>query len=211
MMIMIYYIRKDKLSYIAASFIFLINLSFLIANFSKFSHGGYWAIILALVPFAIIIIWRKGHKMMYKQLMPTDLETFLISNEQIYKKGRTILGTCLFFVGNYKVISPYVTHCIISANIIYEKNIFMIVNITDDPVGIEAGFIDEIAAGLHVFEIRAGYKEEIDITNEISKAGIKSKVIFYGTEEITTKNVFWKIYALIKNLHRTLFSSTDFL
>ena len=43
-------------------------------------------------------------------------------------------------------------------------------------------------------------KFEIDITNEIAKAGIKPKVIFYGTEEITTKNVFWKIYALIKKL-----------
>ena len=137
---------------------------------------------------------------MYKQLMPTDFETFLVSYEQIYKKNRTIPGTCLFFVGNYKVISPYVTHCIVSANIIYETNIFIIVIITDDPVGVQTRFINNIGTGLHVFEIKAGYKEEIDITSEIAKAGIKPKVIFYGTEEITTKNVFWKIYALIKKL-----------
>ena len=180
MMILIYYIRKETLSYIAASVIFLINFSFLLANFSKFSHGGYWSIILASVPFSIIIIWRRGHKRMYKQLMPTDFETFLVSYEQIYKKGRTIPGTCLFFVGNYKVVSPYVTHCIVSANIIYEKNIFIIVNITDDPVGIQTRFINDIGPGLHVFEIIAGYKEEVDITNEIAKAGIKPKVIFYG-------------------------------
>jgi len=200
MMILIYYIRKERLSYIAASVIFFINLAFLIANFSKFSHGGYWSILLASIPFSIIIIWRRGHKRMYKQLMPTDFETFLVSYEQIYKKGKTIPGTCLFFVGNYQVISPYVTHCIVSANIIYETNIFIIVTITDDPVGIQTRFIHDIGPGLHVFEIKAGYKVEIDITNEIAKAGIKPKVIFYGTEEITTKNVFWKIYALIKKL-----------
>jgi len=137
---------------------------------------------------------------MYKQLRPTDFETFIISYEQIYKKGRLIPGTCLFFVGNYHVISPYITHCIVSANIIYEKNIFIIVNITDDPVGIQTRIIDNIGTGLHAFEIRAGYKEELDITNEIAKAGIKPKVIFYGTEEITTMNVFWKIYSLIKKL-----------
>jgi KUP system potassium uptake protein len=200
MMIMIYHIRKERLSYITASFILLINLAFLIANFSKFSHGGYWSIILASIPFAVIMIWQKGNKRMYKQLRPIDFETFLVSYEQIYQKRKTIPGTCLFFVGNYHVISPYITHCIVSANIIYENNIFIIVNITDDPVGIEASQVTNIGDGLYVFEIRAGYKEELDITDEIAKAGIKPKVIFYGTEEISTKNIFWKIYSVIKKL-----------
>jgi len=200
MMITIYYIRKNYISSIVASLIFCVNMAFLIANFSKISHGGYWSIVLASFPFIIILIWRKGHKRMYEKLMPTDFETFLVSYEQIYKKGNTIPGTCLFFVGNYQVISPYVTHCIISANIIYETNVFIIVNITDDPLGIETRFTHNIGTGLHAFEIRAGYKVEIDITKEIAKAGIKPKVIFYGTEEITTKNVIWKIYALTKKL-----------
>lgn len=200
MMIMIYYIRKDILSCVSSLIILFINMSFLIANFSKFSHGGYWSIILASIPFTVIIIWQRGNKRIYRQLMPTDFETFIVSYEQVYKKGRLIPGTCLFFVGNYQVISPYVTHCLISANIIYETNIFILVSITDDPVGIETRFIDNIGTGLHVFEIRAGYKEELDITNEIAKAGIKPKVIFYGTEEITTRNLIWKIYSFIKKL-----------
>ncbi len=200
MMILIYHIRKEKLSYITATFILFINIAFLIANFSKFSHGGYWSILIASIPFTIILIWQKGNKRMYKQLRPIDFETFIISYEQIYKKRRTIEGTCLFFIGNYHVISPYITHCIVSANIIYEKNIFIIVNITDDPVGIEASPVKNIGPGLYVFEIRAGYKEELDITNEIAKAGIKPKVIFYGTEEIITKNLLWKIYSVIKKL-----------
>lgn len=200
MMIMIYSIRKNRLSSIIAFLIFLVNLAFLFANFSKFSHGGYWSIILASVPFCIILIWLNGHKRMYRKLMPIDLETFLISYEQIYNKGRTIPGTCLFFVGGYKVITPYVVHCFISANIIYETNIFIIVVITDDPVGIRTNYIENIGPGLHAFEIYAGYKEEIDITGEIVKAGIKPKVIFYGTEEIITKNILWKIFSFIKKL-----------
>lgn len=200
MMIVIYHIRRSYISSITAFIILLINLSFLIANFSKFSHGGYWSIIIASVPFIIIIIWRKGHERMYKKLMPTDFDTFLVSYEQIYRKNKTIPGTCLFFVGDYRVVSPYVTHCIISANIIYETNIFVILNITDVPVGIKTNFIHDIGPGLHVFEIHAGYKEELDITGEFARAGIKPKVIFYGTEEITTKNVAWMVYAFLKKL-----------
>ncbi|HPS58068.1 MAG TPA: KUP/HAK/KT family potassium transporter [Spirochaetota bacterium] len=200
MMITIYSIRKNYISSIAASLIFCVNLAFLLANFSKFSHGGYWSIVLASFPFIIIIIWRKGHKRMYEKLMPADLETFLISYEQIYNKGNMIPGTCLFFVGNYRVVSPYVIHCIVSANIIYDTNIFITVVITDDPVGISTKFISDIGPGLNAFEIRAGYKEEIDITAEIAKAGIKPKVIFYGAEEIITRNVAWKIFSAIKQL-----------
>jgi KUP system potassium uptake protein len=200
MMILIYHIRKERLSYISASVILLVNITFLAANFSKFSHGGYWSIVLASIPFFIIIIWQRGNKRLYKKLMPVDFDTFIVSYEQIYRKGNTIPGTCLFFVGSYNVISPYITHCIISANIIYENNIFIIVNITDDPMGIETRCINNIGPGLHVFEIRAGYKQEVDITREIAKAGITPKVIFYGTEEIPTKNIFWKIYAFIKKL-----------
>lgn len=200
MMITIYSIRRDIISSVVASLVFFINLAFLLANFSKFSHGGYWSIVLASFPFIIIIIWRKGHKRMYEQLRPIDLETFLISYEQIYRKGRTIPGTCLFFVGNYNVVSPYISHCIISANIIYEKNIFINVIITDDPVGIRTNFIHDLGPGLHAFEIIAGYKEEIDIPEEIAKAGIKPKVIFYGAEDIRTRHVMWKIYSAIKQL-----------
>lgn len=200
MMILIYYIRKERLSYIVAFLILFVDLAFLIANFSKFSHGGYWSILLASVPFTIIMVWQKGSRRLFKQLRPIDFDTFLVSYEQIYSKNRTIPGTALFFAGNYQSISPYITHCIVSANIIYEKNIFIIVNITDDPVGIQTRFIENLGTGLHAFEIRAGYKEELDITNEIAKAGIKPKVIFYGTEEIITKNIVWKFFSLVKKV-----------
>ncbi len=200
MMVMIYYLRRNMISCVMAFIIFLINITFLVANFSKLSHGGYWSLILASLPFMIILIWRKGQKQLFRKLRPIDIETFLLSYTQIYQKGRTIPGTGLFFVGNYRSISPYIIHCIISGNIIYENNVLITVSITDEPVGISSRYIADIGPGLHVFEISAGYKEEVDITAEITKAGITPKVIFYGTEEITTRNVLWKAYAFIKKL-----------
>jgi len=200
MMIIIYFLRRDIISCAAAFIIFLVNITFLVANFSKLSHGGYWSIILASIPFFIIIIWRRGQKQLFKKLMPVDLDMFLQSYAQIHRKGRTISGTGLFFVGNYRSISPYIVHCIISGNIIYENNVLITVNITDEPVGVRTAYTSDIGPGLHVFEIFAGYKEEIDISAEIAKAGINPKVIFYGTEEINTNNIFWKMYAFIKKL-----------
>lgn len=200
LMVAIYYLRRDLMSCGAAFMILLVNLSFLAATLSKLSHGAYWSILIASIPFMIIIIWRAGQKRLFKKLMPIDLETFLVSYTQIYQKGRTIPGTGLFFVGSFKSISPYIIHSIISGNIIYENNVLITIRITDEPVGISTRYIADIGPGLHAFEISAGYKIKVDIAGEIAKAGINPKVIFYGTEEITTKNMLWKIYAFIKKL-----------
>jgi KUP system potassium uptake protein len=42
--------------------------------------------------------------------------------------------------------------------------------------------------------------EVVDIETILKKAGIEEKTIFYGLEEITTKNVFWRVFAMIKRL-----------
>ena len=106
MMVMIYFIRRDFISCITAFLIFIINIAFLTANFSKLSHGGYWSLILASIPFMIIIIWRKGQKQLVKKLMPVPFDTFLMSYEQIYRKGRLISGTGIFLHQQHDVDIP---------------------------------------------------------------------------------------------------------
>lgn len=200
MMILIYFLRRDVLSWVSACFILLVDLAFLLASFNKFSHGGYWSLIIASVPLALIFIWQEGQKQLFKKLRPIPLDTFLVSYEQIYTKGRPIVGTGVFFVGTHQTISPYIVHCVLRGNILYENNVLVTVIITEDPLGICTRYTADIGPGLHLFEIKAGYKEELDITSQITKAGIKPKVIFYGTEDIATKNMIWKIYAVIKML-----------
>jgi KUP system potassium uptake protein len=82
----------------------------------------------------------------------------------------------------------------------YEENIIVSVVTKDQPFGISAAFKEDLAPGLRVFVIYAGYMEILDIEKTLKKADIDSKVIFYGVEEISTKNIFWRIFALIKKL-----------
>jgi KUP system potassium uptake protein len=199
MLIMIYYTRKEKLKTFFAVFVFIIDVAFLLANFNKLPHGGYVSLILASFPFFMILLWISGQRAVYKELKPIDIDTFLTSYEQIYKKVR-IPGTGLFFVGSINSISPYIIHTIIRSNIIYENNIMISVFRTEDPFGLETNFKSNIGTGLHAFEISAGYKEEIDINKLISDHAINPKVIFYGTEDIYTNNPIWKIFSVLKIL-----------
>ena len=42
--------------------------------------------------------------------------------------------------------------------------------------------------------------EVLEIEKLLAANGIKEKVIFYGIEDIETRNPIWKIFALIKKL-----------
>lgn len=180
-----------------ALFVTLVDLAFLISNLNKLEHGGYWSLILASVPLGAMFIWTRGQRALYHSLKPLDLDTFLVSYEQIYAKGRNIPGTALFFTREKEVVPPYVVHCIIRSNIIYEQNIFISLLRTDEPFGLKT-MRHRLGSGLEAFEIKLGYMEVIDLEKILKKNDIHEKVIFYGIEDISTRNIIWRIFSTIK-------------
>ena len=199
MMTMIFARTTKKWKVPIAVVITLVDFAFLIATLHKLPHGAYWALILASIPFAAILIWTKGQRALYKALRPLDMETYLMSYEQIYKKGR-IAGTGLFFVKEWNTIPPYLVHCTIRSNIIYERNVLISIVRTDEPYGMESSLTSNLGTGLDAFVIRSGYMEIFDIEQLLKDNGIMEKVIFYGIEDITTGNPFWKVFSTLKKL-----------
>jgi KUP system potassium uptake protein len=200
MMVMIFSRTTKKWKVPIAVFVTLVDFAFLISNLNKLPHGGYWSLILGAIPFITIMVWTRGQKALYRSLKPLDLETFLLSYDQIYAKEKNIPGTALFFTREAPVVPPYVVHCIIRSNIIYERNIFISIVRTDEPFGISTCMNDRISKGLDSFNITAGYMERVDIESILKTNGIQEKVIFYGVEDITTSNVIWGIFSFIKKV-----------
>jgi KUP system potassium uptake protein len=199
MMIMVFSRTRKKWKVPIAMAVCCVDLLYFISTFSKIPHGAYWSLILASFPFVTILLWRNGQRNLYRALKPLDIDTFLVSYEQIYAKGR-IAGTGLFFTREWNVIPPYVIHCMVRSNIIYERNVFISIVTTDDPFGVKTHLKKAIGTGLDSFEIRAGYAEVIDIEGLLKMNGIKEKVIFYGIEDIATNNPAWRIFSLLKKL-----------
>jgi len=198
MMTMIFARTTKKWKVPIALFVTLVDFVFLAANLNKLPHGGYWSLVLGSIPLLTILLWTKGQRALYQALMPLDLETFLTSYRQIYTRGH-IAGTGLFFTRETPVVPPYVVHCIIRSNIVYERNIFASIERTDEPFGIFT-CLAEIDPGLESFAIRAGYMERLDIEQILRENGIREKVIFYGIEDIATGNPAWRIFAILKKL-----------
>jgi KUP system potassium uptake protein len=201
MMILVFsQIKEMKWKLPIAIIVTSIAFMYFVATLSKLPHGAYWSLILAAIPLTLILVWTKGQKRLFKSLRPLDLETFLISYEQIYAKGRNIAGTALYFCRGYQMISPYIVHSIFRSNIIYERNVLISISRTDEPFGVKVQMKQDLAPGLEALEMEAGYREILDIEGLIKEQGIQEKVIFYGVEDIVTRNPIWRIFSLIKRI-----------
>lgn len=199
-MIWIFKLQKSYKRMFVSAFVFVVALIFLLAVFDKIPHGGYWSIIIALIPFFIIELWVRGNKSMYRSFRALPFDTFLISYNQIYSRGNNIEGTALFFTKNFEEIPPYIVHCIIRSNIVYENNILVSIATTEKPYGIHYEKVENLAHGLSGIRIDHGYMEIIDLQSMLKKNNIKEKVIFYGVDDIFTKKPILKIFAFLKKI-----------
>ncbi|MFZ3207617.1 MAG: KUP/HAK/KT family potassium transporter [Geobacteraceae bacterium] len=200
MMIIVFANTTKKWKVPLVALIAAIDFLYLLSTFSKIPHGAYWSIIIASIPLTTILVWTKGQRALYRALKPLDMETFLLSYEQIYKKQKNIPGVALFFTREWNIIPPYMVHCIIRSNIIYERNVMISIVRTDEPFGLEATLKTGLGAGLDAFEIRAGYMKMFDIEKLLKDNGIAEKVIFYGIEDIATRHPVWRLFSLIKKI-----------
>ena len=200
MMTSIFYLRKTYLKALIAFLVTLADLAFLTSNMYKIPHGGYWSLIIAAIPLAIILIYTGGQRKLYRSIRPLSLDVFLHSYNEVYETLNKIKGTALFFARDMKKVPAYIVHTMFMNNIIYEDNIIVSITTVDKPFGVRSFFKEDLAPGLRAFEIQMGYMELVDIEQLLKGAGINEKSIFYGLEEITTRNVFWKIFSMIKRL-----------
>jgi len=200
MMIWIFYLKKDKFKTFISLLLAFVDMGFLLSSLHKIPYGGYWSIILALLPFSIIMIYTAGQMKLYDSLKPMDFHDFRKEYEYVYRFMSKIKGTALFFARDIQKIPPYIANTMFNNNIIYEDNIIVSLKRLENPFGVSSSFIETEIAGLRVFEIQMGYMEVVDVEKILKASGIDEKAIFYGLEDIVTENIIWKIYSTIKKL-----------
>jgi KUP system potassium uptake protein len=199
MMSTIFYLRGNMGRALIAGIVTIVDVIFLLSNTYKIPHGGYWSLIIAAIPFVIILIYTAGQRRLYRKMRPLDRDVFLESYNQLYEALNKIEGTALFFARNPKRVPPYVVHTIFKNNIIYENNIIVSMIIEDEPFGVSGSF-EDLAPGLRLFRLHMGYMEVVELEDILKKAGIMEKVIFYGLEEISTNHPLWKVFATLKRM-----------
>jgi KUP system potassium uptake protein len=197
----IFIYQRHWLKAVLSGFLIPLNCLFFTVNTYKIPYGGYWSLIIASVPLCIIVIYTLGRRRLNQSLKEMPLSQFVERFTILSDKVAHINGTAVFLCKSYDQIPLYVAQTMFTNHIVYEENILVNVITERRPFGLVAGFKEEdLAHGLRVFEIRVGYLEQLNLEKIFNAAYIHPKVIFYGGEEISTKNIFWHIFVIIKRL-----------
>ncbi len=194
----IFYIRKQFSLSVLALFITCVDLAYLGANLYKIPHGGYWSIIIASIPFGMIILYRAGQRRLYRVMEFMPIDEFLHKFRRVYETTGRINGTALFLIKDVREIPFYITQTMFYHGILYEDNIMVSIIKRDDPYGMTGFFKPDLSDGLRVFEVQMGYMEVVDVEEILRESGIEERAVFYGLEDIATDNLIWKIFYFIK-------------
>jgi KUP system potassium uptake protein len=197
-------IRGQIVKSLVAFIILVITVAFLIANLDKIPFGGYWSLVIAAIPFCIILIYVNGQKKLAEALSPVPLDDFLPKFNEAYTSLNRISGTALFFARDFRNLPQYIPRIMFNNRIIYDDNIIVSITRTEEPFGITWGVTREVTKGFSIFEIYAGYMEFINIGDILKEAEIDESTIFYGIEDIVTTHVIWRVFGAIKRLSPSL-------
>ncbi|MFA4829400.1 MAG: KUP/HAK/KT family potassium transporter [Thermodesulfovibrionales bacterium] len=198
MMIWIFYQKKQPVFTVIAVLVTFIDIMYLGANFTKIPHGGYWSLIIAVIPLMTIVLYTQGQKRLYRMMDFMPLEDFLHKFHRVYTTTEKIKGTALFLIRDVKQIPFYITQTMFFHGILYEDNIFVSITKRDDPFGITGFFKEDLTQGLRIFEVQMGYMEVVDVEEVLREAKIEERTVFYGVEEISTMNPIWKAFYFMK-------------
>lgn len=200
LMVLIFILRADALKAVVCSVLIVIDTLFLFSSFVKIPAGAYWSLVMAAIPMLVIFAYIRGQDRLHAMLKPEPIFEFLKKYTAAYTTLPKIHGTALYFTGDVSRVSSYVGQVFFQNEILYENNIFVSIQMTDQPFGVKTDFDTSLAPGLHVFTLRCGYMEIIDIVGLLRAQGIEEKTIFYGIENIMSDKPFWILYGLIKKV-----------
>jgi KUP system potassium uptake protein len=196
----IVFFHREKWKVPITVLVVVVDLLYLTSTFYKIPHGAYWSLVIAAIPLSLMAIWIRGQLRLFKRLMPLAVATFLPSYEQVYARGKNIPGAALFLTPSPGILSPYIVHCMLESNILYERNILASIIRTEQPYEMKTQYRQSIGTGLDSFEIRAGYMTMVNVEALLKREDIQEKVIFYGEEDIVSKNPVWKAFSIIKRI-----------
>ncbi|HWQ66647.1 MAG TPA: KUP/HAK/KT family potassium transporter [Methanospirillum sp.] len=199
-MVSIFLMKRKYFHAALAVFVTVLDMTYFLSTFSKVTHGGYLSLLIASIPFSIILIYTHGQKALYRAMRPLTRGQFLKKYIKSYEGGRHLKGTAIYFARSMEQVPAYISRTMFNNEIMYHVNVIISLDITDKPYGLERTFEEGIAPGLSHLSIKYGYMQVIDLMRIIREEGIEEKTIFYGMEEIVTGNIIWQVFYVLKRL-----------
>jgi KUP system potassium uptake protein len=167
-----------------------IDVTFLAANFEKFSHGGWFPLLLAAALSLLMSTWYRG-----RQLLAARFELELLPLDQFFEMllrqaPLRVSGTAVFMTGQLQGTPPALLHNFRHNHVLHENVVLLTVIMEDAARVAESERVSLEAAGPGFWRVigRYGFMEQPDAPDLVLRSGLLTRLdevtFFLGREHL---------------------------
>jgi len=149
-------------------FFLAFDIPFFVANAAKFFHGGYVPIVIGVVFFTFMVIWRRGRRMLAEALVTKAMPVDDFLAEYTDKKGMLecrIKGTGVVMTSVADGVPPVLVHHVQRLRVLHENLIILTIHTARVPYSnrTKRTTVEKLGGGLHRITGTYGFMETPDV------------------------------------------------
>jgi KUP system potassium uptake protein len=143
-----------------------VDLSFLSANLVKFTHGGWFPIVVAILIFTLMSTWKRGRSRLNRIMEENSLPMELFLNDIAKRLSVRVPGTAVFMTSHAGGAPPVLLHHVKHNKVLHEQVILLSVRTEDVPYVAEEDRIscEDLGQKFYSVTARYGFVESPDVT-----------------------------------------------
>ncbi len=134
-----------------------VDLAFLSANLVKFTHGGWFPIVVAALIFTLMSTWKRGRLRLNRIMEENSLPMELFLNDIAKRLSVRVPGTAVFMTSHPGGAPPVLLHHVKHNKVLHEQVILMSVKTEDVPHVSEEERVSCEALGQKFYSVKARY------------------------------------------------------
>ena len=181
----------------ASTFFLIIDGAFLGTNLLKFTHGGWFPLLVALLIFTCMTTWKRGREVLARGFIArtSQFDIFLKSLQR--DPPVRVKGTSVFMTSNLNGVPPALLHNLSHNKVLHERVVLLTVQTTESPYvpAKEQLTIEHLEFGFHRVIARHGFMEDPVVPRYLERCAghglefnIAQTTFFLGLETIVSSS-----------------------
>jgi KUP system potassium uptake protein len=167
---------------VAGGFLF-VDLAFLISNFAKIFHGGWFPLLVAAVVFLLMQTWRTGRAALGRRMQEQSLPLGMLLADVRENSPHRVHGTAFFLAGNPSGTPVALLHNLRHNKVLHETVVILNVRIDEIPHvdEVDRFSVDCLDLGFWRMSIRFGFMDDPNVPEAL--AGISDSEFQFDPEK----------------------------
>jgi KUP system potassium uptake protein len=145
--------------------ILFVELSFFAANALKIPKGGWFALVVGLALFTLMLTWKRGRELLWRRIRSSSIpaEKFIESIER--RQPLRVDGTAVYMAGSPDGTPIALLHNLKHNKVLHRRVVFLTIQVDEDPrvPDNERVEVEKLSQGFWRVRARFGFFEEPDV------------------------------------------------